>query len=239
MKQSDFKTDWIVERVLMLMGSPETTRFSSGGTVDTIFDLMPSDFLSFAEKDLQTELTHKHVNAFANAKRALDCQADRLLKVLGFYEESQAKFWGFPSKLLVLNRFGILAPRILNKVNQQRNLLEHKFVNPDTEKVIDFIDVVALFLASTEKYVSGFSTESSYTYNGEVNNFQLNINFYEFDLFFNLKKKAVTISITDIEYFSRSRAKNKKLRKLTSNISYPNESYISLFKYHLNKITFF
>ena len=66
--------------------------------IDTSFETMPSEFISFAEFDLQSTFDHKFINALSNAKRALDCQADRLLKLFGYYQESQDKFWRFPKK---------------------------------------------------------------------------------------------------------------------------------------------
>jgi hypothetical protein len=132
-----------------------TTRSGWGlNRVDTKFDTMPSEYLRFAEADLQTDLEHRFINALSNAKRALDCQADRLLKMLGYYKESQDKFWGFPKKILLFQKVDIIAPRVLNKINKTRNLMEHQYIKPNSEQVEDFIDIVSLFIASTDQYAS-------------------------------------------------------------------------------------
>jgi hypothetical protein len=120
------------------------------------FDIKPKDFLDYAELDLNSNLQHRFVNALSNAKRALDCQVVCLLDVFGLLKQADKKRWGFPSKIEALKKIGILAPRILTKINNTRNLLEHEFANPNAEQVNDFIDVVALFLESTKIYLENY-----------------------------------------------------------------------------------
>jgi len=120
------------------------------------FDIKPKDFLFYAEQDLNSSLSHCFVNALSNGKRALDCQVLCLLDIFGLLKHAEKKRWGFPSKIEALKKIGVIAPRILTKVNKTRNLLEHEFANPNSEQVIDFIDVVALFLESTKVYMENY-----------------------------------------------------------------------------------
>lgn len=122
-------------------------------TIVTSFDVKPCDFLSFAEIDLTANYTHNLINALSNAKRALDCQLDTLLIGFGFYDEAKSRMWSFPKKIEKIKELGILAPRVLNKINRTRNLMEHSFVKPDRAAVEDFVDIASLFLASTDKYI--------------------------------------------------------------------------------------
>lgn len=69
--------------------------------VDTSFDINPEDYISYAEADLRNTDEHRFINALGNTKRALDCQADRLLKLLGFYADARKELWGFPRKLFI------------------------------------------------------------------------------------------------------------------------------------------
>ena len=62
-----------------------------------------------------------------------------ILEIFGLKEIAEKKRWGFPKKIEALTRLGILAPRILNKINRTRNLLEHEFTKPNDEQVSDFI----------------------------------------------------------------------------------------------------
>ncbi len=120
------------------------------------FEIKPKDFLDYAEQDLNSNLPHRFVNALSNAKRALECQVVCLLDVFGLQKLAGKKRWWFPSKIDALKKVGILAPRILTKINNTRNLLEHEFANPNSEQVNDFIDVVALFLESTKIYLENY-----------------------------------------------------------------------------------
>jgi hypothetical protein len=130
--------------------------------VDISFETMPSEFIRYAELDLKSSTEHRFINALSNAKRALDCQADRLLKLFGYYKESQAKFWGFPRKIELIQKFEIIAPRVLNKINKVRNLMEHQYIKPKADQVEDFLGIVSLFVASTEHYVANFSKNVGY-----------------------------------------------------------------------------
>ncbi|ADO57734.1 DUF4145 domain-containing protein [Paenibacillus sp. SEL3] len=141
--------------------SNDNSYWSSRGheEIDIPFDVTPSEYLSFAEFDLESG-TEKHslINALSNAKRSLDCQIDCLMIAFGFFGNS--KKWNVPKKIETLKNLGIIAPRILNKINSVRNLVEHEFVVPNKEQVSDFIDIVALFNASTEKHIFNFPGDS-------------------------------------------------------------------------------
>lgn len=122
----------------------------------TPFEIKPYQFLSFAEDDLKLSYPHKALNALSNAKRALDCQLDSLICSFGLFKSAQKENWKFPKKIEIINKLGILAPRILEKINRIRNLMEHEYVRPDSEQVEDFIDIVSLFFAATDKFIYKF-----------------------------------------------------------------------------------
>jgi hypothetical protein len=188
--------------------------------VDTSFETMPSEFISFAEQDLQGSFEHKYINALSNAKRGLDCQADRLLKLFGYYEDSQDKFWGFPKKIELIQRFDILAPRVLNKINKTRNLMEHQYVKPNASQVEDFLDIVSLFIASTDRYTSnsiidvGYLNEENDEFKGfsevsfVIDKGKLKIKTYQFE-----PKKDIKFNIlkTDTDYIDILKRHLKKM----------------------------
>lgn len=120
--------------------------------IETGFDISPNEFLKFAEFDLIAEYEHHLVNSLSNTKRAIDSQLDSLL--IGFGLSEKSKRWRFPKKIEFLNRVGIISPRILNKINRKRNLLEHEYKNPNKEEVEDALDVAELFVNYTNKYLS-------------------------------------------------------------------------------------
>lgn len=120
-------------------------------TVEPGFDISPEDFLKFAEHDLLAKYDHHFVNSLSNIKRAIDSQLDSLL--IGFGLSERAKKWNFPTKIDYLNSIGVISPRILNKINKRRNLLEHEYKNPNQEEVEDALDVAILFVKYTDKYL--------------------------------------------------------------------------------------
>ena len=132
-------------------------------TLKTPFDISPQDFIKYAEIDLSNKYEHNIINALSNSKRALDCQLDTLLFSFGFYKISQKEFWNFPKKLILMSELGVIAPRILHKINKQRNLLEHQFIKPPKETVEDFLDIAMLFIASTDKYSFKFISTLTFT----------------------------------------------------------------------------
>ncbi|MFL6645628.1 MAG: hypothetical protein ACJ8GM_15125, partial [Paraburkholderia fungorum] len=46
------------------------------------------------------------------------------------------------------------APRILNRLNQLRNQVEHEYLVPSRSEVETFIDVTSLFAASTQRWIN-------------------------------------------------------------------------------------
>ena len=152
---------------------------SMNSTLESDFDILPQDFLKYAEIDLTSNHDHKFINALSNSKRALDCQLDLLLLSFGFYKISQKKMWGFPTKLDIIEKIGLLAPRILRKINKQRNLLEHQFVRPTQEQVEDMLDISMLFIASTDKFVMTFTPTVKFKNKKNGNKYVLNNNYKE------------------------------------------------------------
>jgi len=193
--------------------------------IDTSFETMPSEFISFAETDLQSQFDHKYINALSNAKRALDCQADRLLKLFGFYKESQDKSWGFPRKLELIQKFEIIAPRVLNKINKTRNLMEHQYIKPKSEQVEDFLDIASLFIASTDHYAS--NSLKLVEYINEVNeNFK---DLLEVEFHVDIRSSKLIIKTLQIK---------PTKKKITFEVKKSESMYIDIYKSHLKKIEF-
>jgi len=126
--------------------------------IEIPFELKSSDFLNFAHSDLEFSDEHHLINSLSNCKRAIECQIDALLFSLGLFEKSKKKGWNFHKKTEILNDVGILSPRILKKINKERNSLEHDYLKPDPEKVEDAVDVAKLFLNYTDRYLKAAIT---------------------------------------------------------------------------------
>ena len=178
---------------------------------DLIFDfpINPHDFLSFAEKDLNsTNEVHSLVNCLTNAKRAIDSQVDRVLSALGF----SIKHKSFKTRFDIFRGTGIVAPRIIRKVRAARNLLEHEYNRPVRNDVEDALDIATLFVLATDRLFLQFPIDV-YVYNKEEENDEgfipkncLNIYFKDEPPFFGVdvrkeSKKEVSIEIHPEDQF--------------------------------------
>jgi len=113
--------------------------------------LGPRDFLDFAVEDSAAlDKERNLVNCLANCKRAIDAQVDRLIGRLGFFPLAKRQGWNIPRKLDFISDSGLVAPRILRKVNTLRNRMEHDHAVPSRQQVEDALDVATLFVSYAE-----------------------------------------------------------------------------------------
>lgn len=128
-------------------------------TVPTIFNITPHEYLKFMEEDLKNKDKRNIINALSNGKRALDCQIEMLLYSFCMQDYAEKARLNIPAKIMLLNSAGIIAPRILNKINKIRNMMEHDFYCPSIIEVQDFADVILLFICYTDKYLLNVKTD--------------------------------------------------------------------------------
>jgi hypothetical protein len=127
---------------------------------------MPSEvsarlYLDFAIRDLaEQDSIRTHVNAVSNAKRSLHFQVKTLSDALGFKQTGQKD--SFPNRLGFCEKCGLLAPRILAKLNRLRNTQEHECYLPTRDEAEDFVDVVTLFLAATDRWLTNFPSSAHF-----------------------------------------------------------------------------
>ncbi len=103
------------------------------GSYSLSYDLgiSPQEFLSQAENDFESGGGSARLNAISNAKRAISSQLDQALFCLGFTPTRMDT----RKKLRLFGDLGFVAPRILKKVSQARNLLEHEYRAPTKTRV--------------------------------------------------------------------------------------------------------
>ncbi len=140
-----------LNEVISIIEHPQMSFQADRDTVRLPWDVTPSEYLRFAQEDLEGNDRRSAVNALSNAKRALECQVDSLMLV--FEMEDTSSKWHFPKKIEALERIGIIAPRILTKINRHRNEMEHDYCCPSIDVVVDFVDVVGLFIEATRIHI--------------------------------------------------------------------------------------
>jgi hypothetical protein len=112
----------------------------------------PVEFLSLAEDDFERGGLAALVNATTNAKRAIVSQLDQLLISFGY----QSLRWNVPKKIERLRALGLLAPSVLRKVVDMRNILEHEYSTPELKEVEEALDIASLFVMSASAMFSPF-----------------------------------------------------------------------------------
>ncbi|EOV5436757.1 hypothetical protein [Vibrio furnissii] len=123
--------------------------------------MTPRRYLDFAIVDMEQDKSERgRVNAFSNAKRALHLQVETLANIFGFTQySSKPKRPNFHSYLDYVEKCGVITPRILRKLNSVRNAVEHDYYVPTEPETDDFIDIVELFIAATERAIYQFPND--------------------------------------------------------------------------------
>ena len=143
----------------------KATKLEAGGAgIGCYFEVNPYDFLQRAEDDYEEGGASAYLNSITNAKRAIHCQIDQVWATFGF----EFRRLSLPRKTELLVQLGFIAPRILRKVNQSRNFLEHEYAVPNQEQIEESLDLASLFIESTRKHLDFFMDEFSIGNNDEI-----------------------------------------------------------------------
>lgn len=113
------------------------------------FELMPFDYLEFAEQELTQQTTSSRIGCVSNLKRATECEMDTLLHVLGLTKTVKS----FPKKLEFISNVGLISPRSLDKLNHIRNKMEHEYAVPALSELEAYFDLASGFVHSIEGYI--------------------------------------------------------------------------------------
>lgn len=125
---------------------------SGGGQLRHDFEINPDDSLQMAEDSYaKGEMPH----ALFDAKRAIHSQIDQALLSLGYSLEKKEMKW----KLNMMARCGFIAPRIMKRVSDARNLLEHEYRAPSKQQVEESLNIAALFIGATRRHLDLFEHE--------------------------------------------------------------------------------
>jgi HEPN domain-containing protein len=127
-------------------------KVSGGRRLASGFDCNAEEFLQFAEDAFELgDLSQ----ALSEAKRAIYCQVDEVLQCLGYAWKRKT----VSSKLTLLKQCGFAAPRILKRVSDARNLLEHEYKRPSKGDAEEALDIATLFVSATRRYLEVWDDE--------------------------------------------------------------------------------
>ncbi len=126
-----------------------------GGFPQKKMEIDPIDFLAQAEFDFSSDLMGHELNCITNAKRAIVCQMDQILLTFGY----KSIRWNIPKKVSKIKDLGLIVPRILSKVSNARNLLEHEYRKPNYKEIEEALDIATLFVSLSQSIIVPFQDE--------------------------------------------------------------------------------
>ena len=134
----------------------------SAGECD--FEISPKDFLNFSKQDFKANDKRGFVNALTNAKRAIDCQTDKIFYCIGLdpndFPNSIIESFisnsknppkkDLPIRLRFLQAIEFAPAKIVADVRNLRHDLEHFYKKPTIELVSSSIELAELFIQATD-----------------------------------------------------------------------------------------
>lgn len=136
-----------------------------GGALDfPEFDMMPFDYLEFAEQELAHSSAASRINCVGHLKRAVECELDTLVRILGVAKEVSS----FPKKLDFTSACGVISPRSLAKLNKIRNRMEHEYAVPDIDELEVYFDLASGFVHTVEGYIFMMYANKSMEYSNNA-----------------------------------------------------------------------
>lgn len=138
------------------------------------FEIEPYEFLLFAEKDYSNEGLQGLVNSVTNAKRAIDCQVDKIITCFGYdpsislpsnaqqyIDNYQNKVGSIDAtqKLKLLQSLDIVPSSLVTSMREVRNKLEHHYKAPEKNDALHIIDLAKLFIRSSDYVLKLFPDE--------------------------------------------------------------------------------
>lgn len=137
------------------------------------FEVSSHEFLSFAKEDFSENTKRGLLNALTNAKRAIDCQIDTILRSIGFahddspqnvkdfvaWYESKEGAVDAPLKLKLIRALGMAPTGLIANARTLRNKLEPYYEAPDANDVKATVELAELFIGTTQNKLRSFVEE--------------------------------------------------------------------------------
>ena len=204
------------------------------------FDITPKDFLNFGKLDFKQNDRRGLINSLTNAKRAIDCQTDKILlsfgidpndfpKVINDYiskSTSSPSKKDLPARLRFLQAINFAPAEIVTNVRNLRNKLEHYYKEPTNYDASNAIELAELFILATDSKLKGMlefilTDKDKYSKNEESLKesafFQYNSEKHFFNVTgrFGQSRKTLKIQNTDIEFYG--------ILKVATSFDYPED----------------
>jgi hypothetical protein len=136
---------------LFLIQNIESLEYTDGFGLSVAFpefDLLPFDYLEYADEALSNSSAASKINCVGHLKRAAECEMDTIIHILNL--QTAIKGLNFPRKLQLMGDLGIVSPRSVSRLNQIRNKIEHEYAIPDIDDLQLYYDLVAAFVYAVD-----------------------------------------------------------------------------------------
>ncbi len=202
------------------------------------FQITPKTFLNFSKQDFKTKDQRGNTNALTNAKRAIDCQTDKILRCFGFpidkpFPPATNKYiqainpdlskTDIQYKLKLLQVLDLAPASIIANTRTIRNKLEHYYESFSDNDVENAIQLADLFINATDsklKMVWSYRIEDTNS-TDKKNDSCIDVSFDEKEFtikvrgFKNGAHTKIDYTLKDIEFYP--------LLKLTYSFHYPQD----------------
>jgi hypothetical protein len=134
------------------------------------FGLRASDYLSFAEKELEYRTPNSLINCIAHLKRAAECQMDMFIYICKINKLVEKGNISFDSKLKFFSDIGIFSSRTLSRFNKMRNKIEHEYAIPEIGDIEVYYDLVSALVGIIQGfvYILNFGSELDFYIEGDI-----------------------------------------------------------------------
>jgi len=205
----------IIQRTITLYPSLEAESSSGEYLRFPDFDLLPQDYLKYAEDSISKSMPEDKINCVSNLKRAMECEIDTFFYVLGLDLLVKKRNLGFDKKLKFIEAIGLYKSKSLEMLNTIRNKVEHEYIVPNIQDIELYYELVYAFISVIEGALFMFANkaELSYETSHDSSATEAAINETPFRIGYSYEKKEV------IFQFLEQSNKRKKLVKYTFDTS--------------------
>lgn len=117
------------------------------------YELNAYDYLEYAVPLCEERSDSSLISCVSHLKRAVDCQLDTFLYVVGLGQLFSKANLKFEKKLEAVALAGIFRSNVLVTLNRKRNALEHKYSAPDIDDVRVYYELVWAFVEVLESHM--------------------------------------------------------------------------------------
>lgn len=117
------------------------------------YELTPYDYLDYVLPLCESNSTSSLISCVGNLKRAVDCQLDTFLHVVGLSKIFTKANLKFEKKLKAIEFAGMFHSNALANLNKKRNDLEHRYSVPDLKDIQVYYELVFGFVEVLEAHM--------------------------------------------------------------------------------------